>query len=91
MPDPRTALNEILNELHDALEASDDLGEEAREQLRSAAREIQQTIGDDGSGSDAQQSLRDRLNEAIESFEGKHPKLTGIVGRIADALSDMGK
>ena len=90
MSDPRTSLNEILDELHEALEASDDLGEEAREQLRSAAREIQQTIGVDGSSSDAKQSLGDRLNEAIESFEGKHPKLTGIVGRIADALSDMG-
>jgi len=90
MPDPRTSLNEILDELHEALEASDDLGEEVREQLRSAAREIQQTIGDDGSGAGAPQSLGDRLNDALESFEGKHPKLTGIVGRIADALSDMG-
>lgn len=90
MPDPRASLNEILKELHEALEASDDLGEEAREQLRSAAREIQQTIGDDGSGADAPQSIGVRLNDALESFEGKHPKLTGIVGRIADALSDMG-
>ena len=90
MPDPRTSLNEILNELHQALEASDDLGEEAREQLRGAASEIRQAIGDDSSSSDTSQSLGDRLNEALESFEGKHPKITGIVGRIADALSDMG-
>ena len=90
MTDPRTSLNEILNELREALEASDDLGDEAREQLRSTAREIQQAIGDDASNVDAPQSLGDRLNEALESFEGKHPKITGIVGRIADALSDMG-
>jgi hypothetical protein len=90
MPDPRTSLNEILDELHEALESSEDLGDEAREQLRDAAREIQRAIGDDAPVSDAPQSLGDRLNEALESFEGKHPKLTGIVGRIADALSDMG-
>ncbi len=90
MPDPQTSLNEILNELHQALEASDDLGDGARERLRDAAREIQQAIGDEASPSDSPQPLVDRLNEAIESFEGKHPKLTGIVGRIADALSDMG-
>jgi hypothetical protein len=90
MSDPRTSLNEILDELHEALEASDDLGNEAREQLRDAAREIQRAIGNDAPVSDAPQSLADRLNESIESFEGKHPKLTGIVGRIADALSDMG-
>ena len=27
---------------------------------------------------------------ALENFEESHPRLTGIVGRIADALSDMG-
>ncbi len=87
MSDPQPTLNEILEELHEALEASDDLGDEAREKLRSAAREIQQTIGDETA---EPQSPLDRLNEAIESFEGKHPKLTAIVGRIADALSDLG-
>jgi hypothetical protein len=90
MPDPHTSLNEILNELHETLEASDDLGDEAREQLRDAVRDIRHAIGEDADGSGAPPSLADRLNEAIESFEGKHPKLTGIVGRIADTLSDMG-
>jgi len=88
MSDPRTSLNEILDELHDALEAADDLGDEARNRLRGTAREIREAVGD--VPSESPHSFRERLNEAIESFEGDYPRLTVIVGRIADALSDMG-
>ena len=35
-------------------------------------------------------SLRDRLTDTLERFEKSHPKITETIGRLADALSDMG-
>ncbi|MBW2383712.1 MAG: DUF4404 family protein, partial [Deltaproteobacteria bacterium] len=35
-------------------------------------------------------SLSDQLSQALERFEESHPQLTAIVGRVADALADIG-
>ena len=88
MSESRPPLSQILEELHEALDASGDLADDAREELRSAAADIQETL--DRAGDDASGSLRRRLNAALESFEESHPRLTEVVGRMADALSDMG-
>lgn len=77
-----------------------DLPDEAREALRDAAREIERALGESrarGNGgapavpalADAD-SLRRRLQEAIGRFEESHPTLTAVVGRVIDALSDLG-
>jgi hypothetical protein len=34
--------------------------------------------------------LVDRLRLATKRFEETHPKLTAVVGRVADALSNLG-
>jgi len=82
------AVDEILTELHEALEASDgEIGEEARQELRTAAAEIREAIE---AGDEVPDSLRGKLSDAIERFEEQHPTLTNIVGRVADALADMG-
>ncbi len=89
MSDPRSSVTEILAELHEVLEASGDLAENVRDELREAAEEIRQAL-DPSDEREMSVSLRDRLSGALENFEESHPRLTGIVGRIADALSDMG-
>jgi hypothetical protein len=90
MADPRSSLPEILDELHAALEASgDELAEDVRAELREAANEIQQAL-DPAESAEFSVSLRDRLTRTLESFEESHPRLTQVVGRIADALSDLG-
>ena len=93
MADPTDSLQGILDELHDALEASSDVGEEQRAALRRAAHEIRAALGDDArAAAETADSgtLVDQLNAALERFEGSHPRLTQIVGRIADSLSDLG-
>ena len=89
MSDPRSSVTEILAELHEVLEASGDLAVDVREELREAAEEIRQAL-DPSDERELSVSLRDRLSAALENFEESHPRLTGIVGRVADALSDMG-
>ena len=90
MADPRSSLPEILTELHEALEASgDELADEVRAELRETAEEIRQAL-DPEEATEFSVSLRERLSRTLESFEESHPRLTQVVGRIADALSDLG-
>jgi hypothetical protein len=89
MSNPEPSLKETLDELREALEAPDDLDEELRAELRSAAQEILEALDPDHER-ELSGSLRERLTNALESFEKSHPKITETVGRLADALSDMG-
>jgi hypothetical protein len=89
MSDPGPSLSEIIDELREALEAPDDLDEELRAELRGAAEEILEAL-DPAHERELSSSLRDRLTNTLVRFEKGHPRLTGIIGRVADALSDMG-
>jgi hypothetical protein len=89
MANPESSLKESLDELREALEAPDDLDEELRAELRSAAEEILEALDPDHER-ELSGSLRERLTNTLERFEKSHPKITETVGRLADALSDMG-
>jgi len=89
MSNPESSLKESLDELREALEAPDDLDEALRAELRSAAQEILEALDPDHERQ-LSGSLRERLTNALEDFEKSHPKITETVGRLADALSDMG-
>jgi hypothetical protein len=89
MVETQSPLTEILAELHEALEASGDLGKEVREELQEAVEDIRRAL-DPAHDSELSSSLGKRLTAALEDFEESHPRLTAIVGRVADALSDIG-
>jgi len=89
MSNPESSLKESLDDLREALEAPDDLDEELRAELRSAAGEILEALDPDHER-ELSGSLRERLTDTLERFEKSHPKITETIGRLADALSDMG-
>lgn len=76
-------LRGILGELHQVLESAEDLDDSSRDALRGAVDEIQSAL-------DADASQLAGLRERIEHFEGSHPRLTEVVRRIVDQLSEMG-
>ena len=89
MPDRKRSLHEVLGEFHEVLEASSDLSDEERADLAGALDEIRGVL--DGSDEPRRpEGLIDRLRGALEGFEDRHPRLTEIVGRVADQLSDLG-
>jgi hypothetical protein len=91
MVDQKQSLEDILDELHTVLERSPDVGEAGRTALERAAVDIRSALSAEGQSSDSESaSLVDRLNDALERFEGSHPRPTQIVGRVADSLSDLG-
>lgn len=82
-------LRDAIQELHAALEAKDDLDATERNDLTAAIDDIRAALTDDTTSSQPD-TLGSRFRTAIERFEDRHPDLTKIMGRVADALSEMG-
>jgi YhcH/YjgK/YiaL family protein len=81
------SLEQMIEDLHAELVVASQLHPEKKEQLQKAIQEIQQLL-------DEQQSVpatvTQRLRELTQELELTHPRLTFVVGRVADALSQMG-
>ena len=84
-------LRELLEELHGELEQDQSVGEEPRDLLQTVMGDIRDRL-DRGSDepSDWPTSFGDRLRESLEQFGESHPTVTKTVGRVLDALSNMG-
>jgi hypothetical protein len=98
-------IEELLRQLHNELAEADNVDAELSEKLRGTAAEIQTALqrqpalpatDDEASDNDEKASgsestgVIDQLRDAAERFEDSHPTLTNTVGRIADALSQLG-
>lgn len=81
-------LRQTLEQLHEELEQADSLDPGSRELLREVMGDIREALDRPQTSESA--SLLDRLREATGEFEESHPRLTAAVGRVADALSNLG-
>ncbi len=81
-------LRERLDQLHAELAKTESVDERSREALESLLRDIQALL--EQSGAQPQPSLRERLSQATRDFEESHPTLSATLGRVADALSNLG-
>ena len=80
----REPLNELLDHLKDAIDASDE-GADNKEELARLAGEVERRLSDDDS-----EGVVDELREEVTRFEVSHPNLSAVIGRAADALSAIG-
>ena len=85
---PRNALREHLRQLHHELSQAEELDPEARALLAEVSEEIERLLGEEEPGPG--EALAERLREAAERFEQSHPALTAVVGRLANALANLG-
>jgi len=88
-------LSRTLSKLHEELADSPELDENTRRSLRAVLGEIQVAIDRAGGGEAIEEetpvlSVSGRLQEVIDEFEARHPRLTLTLSQIADRLSDMG-
>ena len=82
-------LQKLLEELQTELGSTDALDDQAKEQLRGIAQEIEGAVGPDedkGLGSDAM----NQLEQAAVGFQSEHPRLAGILAQITDTLAKLG-
>jgi len=89
---------ELLQQLHAELAEADDLDAEISAQLRATSTEIRDALEREEPGElatsnsieEEPSTVIDQLRDAAERFEDSHPTLTNTVGRIADALAQLG-
>lgn len=80
-------LKELLAELHEELTATEDISDEQAAQLQSAMDEIDEALRRSGRQPG---SLEETFRNAASRLEESHPRLTHAVGRVADALAQIG-
>jgi hypothetical protein len=85
MPDPNPNRRELLEQLHSDLEKVEPTDEQGQQLLDDTRAEIQRALEDDDDD-----SLVERLEDAVAHFEGTHPDLTTTLMVVIDTLSNMG-
>lgn len=97
-------LKVTLEQLHEELARSGEVDEEMQSLLRQLAADIQSTLdqsaadegnadsadSDTSAGENEDGSLIDQLTDVASRFEETHPQLATAIGRVADALSQLG-
>ena len=82
-----------LEELADEIKASLRTGavvEKDRALLEQVHSELKSVLSTTPEGAKPQQSLREKLAHAIEQLESDHPRLTSLLSKSLDLLSDVG-
>ena len=96
MPHRIENLRATLQELEAELDSVDQLDDESRELLKTAAAEIQEALHKSEpaeavtSAGDASQTWTDKLYDVASDFEESHPTLSRVVGNVASALAQLG-
>jgi len=87
---PRQQLQEALGALHEELEAGHEIGEDDRQALLRAAREIQDALAQDTPSEPPEGALSGRVSTMIEDFETSHPRFAEILRSVSEALANLG-
>lgn len=97
MSTEREQLKNRLGELHEQLTHGGEVDPETRELLVQLAADIDSLLVRSRAGAEEdlpdegeKQSLVDRMMDMTSEFEESHPTLATTIGRIADALSNIG-
>lgn len=89
--DKQTQLREKLTQLHDELAVTESLDEGTRIALSDLHSEIGNILDSPSNQDDLSYApLIVRLRANLVSFETTHPRLTGALERVIDALVQMG-
>lgn len=82
---PGNQLKSLLDSLQHELHNAKNLDNEVLDKLKQLSSDIQNALA-----GQQQLGLQKRVGDALEHFEGKHPKLTDLLNRIAATLSSLG-
>jgi hypothetical protein len=82
-------LRELLEELHNEIERTENVDEKGKTLLRDIGADIRELLERSGNDS-ARFSMIQRLEKTIEHFEVTHPDLTGSLSELLSILSNAG-
>ena len=87
---PRKELQESIDHLRDELASGAPLTSNDRELLENILGEVSGVIQSEQEHHSLAEEFFDDLREMGDRFEETHPKVALVIGRIADALSQLG-
>lgn len=88
---PRNQLQSSLSELHESLTNVEQLDDETRQMMETLAADLQRLLRKEGElSADDVAPVSNRLQELLLRFETEHPQITGILGRLASSLANLG-
>ncbi len=85
-------LRGLLQQLQDELERAESVEPESRDLLRDVMADIEGTLerSTKGEATVADNSAKERLDQAVVEFENSHPQLSYTLERLMDSLAAMG-
>lgn len=87
-------LHQSLTNLHDELQRITEVDACTREAMKSVLDDLRRVIGDSPGKASAlhqiEPPMASRLKVLMNSFELKHPQLSGVFQKVADQLAEMG-
>ncbi|MEI6691215.1 MAG: DUF4404 family protein [Chlorobium sp.] len=83
-------LRELLETLHKELEQVDSVDETTIEVLSNLKEDISKLVEENISTLHENESLIERMSEAVDHFEAGHPKLSMTIQHVLDSLANMG-
>ena len=81
-------LRTLLVELDRELKSTGSLDDQSKDLLEQVLADVRKL--ESPADADQHQSAEDRLRKLVLRFETDHPRLSGAVGQVADALSKLG-
>jgi len=87
---PRNQLRESIEHLQEELSSGEPLSSEERARLEAVLGEVSGILEEEESEESDDGFGFDDLPKLVERFETTHPNLSLVLGRIADALSQLG-
>ncbi|RJP46133.1 MAG: DUF4404 family protein [Anaerolineaceae bacterium] len=82
-------LRDLLDRLHDELQRTESVDEKGRDLLRDLDVDIRALLERSGEA-DADDSVLERFQSAMDHFELTHPKLTMALSEMMNALNNAG-
>ncbi len=83
-------LRELLGTLHRELEQVESIDETTEVVLSNLRADMQRLLDEKVGTIHEDESLMERMNEALDHFETDHPKLSLTIQHILDSLAKMG-
>jgi hypothetical protein len=87
---PRAPLDQLLAQLHRELSEPERLDAGTRLQLEALRDDIEQRLDHDRDLELVDASLMERLDQAVDAFESRHPELTLHLRSVIDAFRALG-
>lgn len=82
-------LKDLATQIESSLQSAD-LSERDRSVLEQVQSDLQAALAAPAPHVNPPASLRERLAQAVDRLEGEHPRLTDLLSKTLDVLSDVG-